>query len=230
MSIGLIGVLSSLVIGVVMGSLSGYYGGWVDLVIQRIIEVISAMPTIPLWLGFAAAVPVIWSPLQVHFTITLIVSLLAWTGLARETRGRFLAPRNEDFVTAARLDGSSEKRVIFRHILPSLTSHILAVATLAIPTMIVAETALPSLASGSSLLSSPRACCCRRPPILRLTDTGSARGFANRCWAWFTMENRGGFLRERLFNRDRTFRAMTCVAQCAGARMRIRRGGFLPLR
>lgn len=148
MSIGLIGVLSSLLIGVVMGSLSGYYGGWVDLTIQRIIEVISAMPTIPLWLGLAAAVPVTWSPLQVYFIITLIVSLLAWTGLARETRGRFLALRNEDFVTAARLDGSSEKRVIFRHILPSLTSHILAVVTLAIPTMIVAETALSFLGIG----------------------------------------------------------------------------------
>lgn len=148
MSIGLIGVFSSLIIGTVLGALSGYFGGWVDLSVQRLIEVISAMPTIPLWLGFAAAIPLTWSPLKVYFIITLIVSLLAWTGLAREVRGRFLALRNEDFVTAAKLDGSSTRRVIFRHILPSLTSHILAVVTLAIPTMIVAETALSFLGIG----------------------------------------------------------------------------------
>lgn len=148
MSIGLIGVISSLIIGTVFGALSGYFGGWVDLAVQRLIEVISAMPTIPLWLGFAAAIPLTWSPLQVYFIITLIVSLLAWTGLAREVRGRFLSLRDEDFVTAAKLDGSSTSRVIFRHILPSLTSHILAVTTLAIPTMIVAETALSFLGIG----------------------------------------------------------------------------------
>jgi peptide/nickel transport system permease protein len=148
MSIGLIGVTISLVLGVVLGSLSGFYGGAVDLVIQRIIEVISSMPTIPLWLGLAAAIPLTWSPLTVYFLITLIVSLFGWTGLAREVRGRFFALRSEDFVTAARLDGSSERRLIFRHILPSLTSHILAVVTLALPTMIVAETALSFLGIG----------------------------------------------------------------------------------
>ncbi len=148
MSIGLIGVISSLIIGTVLGALSGYFGGWVDLAVQRLIEIISAMPTIPLWLGFAAAIPLTWSPLQVYFIITLIVSLLAWTSLAREVRGRFLSLRREDFVTAAKLDGSSTGRVIFRHILPSLTSHILAVTTLAIPTMIVAETALSFLGIG----------------------------------------------------------------------------------
>ncbi|MBB4122468.1 peptide/nickel transport system permease protein [Martelella radicis] len=148
MSIGLIGVCISLVLGVVMGALSGYYGGWVDLLIQRIIEIISAMPTIPLWLGLAAAIPVSLAPLKVYFLITLIVSLLGWTSLAREVRGRFFALRGEDFVTAARLDGSGERRIIFRHILPSLTSHILAVVTLALPTMIVAETALSFLGVG----------------------------------------------------------------------------------
>jgi len=148
MSIGLIGVVISLTLGVILGSLSGFYGGWVDLTIQRIIEVISSMPTIPLWLGLAAAVPLTWSPLQVYFVITLIVSLFGWTGLAREVRGRFFALRSEDFVTAARLDGSTERRLIFRHILPSLTSHILAVVTLALPTMIVAETALSFLGIG----------------------------------------------------------------------------------
>ena len=148
MSIGLIGVTISLFLGVVLGSISGFYGGWVDLVIQRVIEVISSMPTIPLWLGLAAAIPLSWSPITVYFVITLIVSLFGWTGLAREVRGRFFALRNEDFVTAARLDGSSERRLIFRHILPSLTSHILAVVTLALPTMIVAETALSFLGIG----------------------------------------------------------------------------------
>ena len=148
MSIGLIGVASSLVIGTVLGALSGYYGGWVDLSVQRLIEVISAMPTIPLWLGLAAAIPITWSPLKVYFVITLIVSLLAWTSLAREVRGRFFSLKDEDFVTAAMLDGSSQRRIIFRHIMPSLTSHILAVVTLAIPTMIVAETALSFLGIG----------------------------------------------------------------------------------
>jgi peptide/nickel transport system permease protein len=148
MSIGLIGVFISLTLGVVLGSISGFYGGWVDLTIQRVIEVISAMPTIPLWLGLAAAIPLTWSPLTVYFLITLIVSLFGWTGLAREVRGRFLSLRGEDFVTAAKLDGSGERRLIFRHILPSLTSHILAVVTLALPTMIVAETALSFLGIG----------------------------------------------------------------------------------
>ena len=148
MSIGLLGVCISLCLGVTLGSLAGFYGGAVDATIARIIEVISSMPTIPLWLGLAAAIPLTWSPLTVYFVITLIVSLFGWTGLAREVRGRFFALRNEDFVTAAKLDGSTEKRVIFRHILPSLTSHILAVVTLALPTMIVAETALSFLGIG----------------------------------------------------------------------------------
>lgn len=174
MSIGLIGVASTLLIGVVLGALSGYYGGWVDLSVQRLIEIISAMPTIPLWLGLAAAIPVTWSPLQVYFIITLIVSLLAWTGLAREVRGRFFALRGEDFVTAARLDGSSQRRVIFRHILPSLTSHILAVVTLAIPTMIVAETALSFLGIGL------------KPPVVSwgvlLQDAQNVRTVATAPW------------------------------------------------
>jgi peptide/nickel transport system permease protein len=148
MSIGLLGVVVSLVLGVILGSISGFYGGAVDTVIQRVIEVVSSMPTIPLWLGLAAAIPLTWSPLEVYFIITLIVSLFGWTGLAREVRGRFFALRGEDFVTAARLDGANEPRLIFRHILPSLTSHILAVITLALPIMIVAETALSFLGIG----------------------------------------------------------------------------------
>lgn len=174
MSIGLIGVGISLCLGVVLGSLSGFHGGWVDLTIQRIIEVISSMPTIPLWLGLAAAIPLTWSPLQVYFVITLIVSLFGWTGLAREVRGRFYALRNEDFVTAARLDGSTERRLIFRHILPSLTSHILAVVTLALPTMIVAETALSFLGIGL------------KPPVVSwgvlLQDAQNVRTIATAPW------------------------------------------------
>ncbi len=174
MSIGLVGVSISLLLGVVLGSLSGFYGGWVDTVIQRIIEVVSAMPTIPLWLGLAAAIPLTWSPLSVYFVITLIVSLLGWTGLAREVRGRFLSLRGEDFVTAARLDGSSEGRLIFRHILPSLTSHILAVVTLAVPTMIVAETSLSFLGVGL------------KPPVVSwgvlLQDAQNIRSVATAPW------------------------------------------------
>jgi peptide/nickel transport system permease protein len=174
MSIGLIGVGISLCLGVILGAISGFYGGVVDLVIQRIIEVISSMPTIPLWLGLAAAIPLTWSPLTVYFLITLIVSLFGWTGLAREVRGRFLALRSEDFVTAAKLDGSSERRLIFRHILPSLTSHILAVVTLALPTMIVAETALSFLGIGL------------KPPVVSwgvlLQDAQNVRTIATAPW------------------------------------------------
>lgn len=174
MSIGLVGVVISLILGVAMGSLSGFYGGWVDLVIQRIIEVVSSIPTIPLWLGLAAAIPLTWPPLRVYFVITLIVSLLGWTSLAREVRGRFLALRGDDFVTAARLDGSSETRLIFRHILPSLTSHILAVVTLAVPTMIVAETSLSFLGIGL------------KPPVVSwgvlLQDAQNVRTVATAPW------------------------------------------------
>ncbi len=174
MSIGLAGVTISLLLGVVLGAISGFYGGWVDLLIQRVIEVVTAMPTIPLWLGLAAAIPLTWSPLQVYFVITLIVSLLGWTSLAREVRGRFLALRNEDFVVAARLDGSSERRLIFRHILPSLTSHILAVVTLAVPSMIVAETSLSFLGIGL------------KPPVVSwgvlLQDAQNIRAVATAPW------------------------------------------------
>ncbi|MDX0509667.1 ABC transporter permease subunit [Sinorhizobium medicae] len=174
MSIGLVGVAISLTLGVVMGAVSGYYGGWVDTLIQRVIEIVSAMPTIPLWLGLAAAIPLSWSPLSVYFMVTLIVSLLSWTGLAREVRGRFFALRGDDFVTAARLDGAGERRIIFRHILPSLTSHILAVVTLAIPTMIVAETSLSFLGVGL------------KPPVVSwgvlLQDAQNVRTVATAPW------------------------------------------------
>jgi peptide/nickel transport system permease protein len=148
LSIGLVGVVMSLVFGVIVGGYSGYYGGWFDGAVQRIIEFIRSLPTIPLWLGMAAALPRDWSALQTYFAITTILSLVGWTELARVVRGRFLALRTEDFVTAARLDGASDWRIVTRHMVPNFTSHIIAAATLAVPGMILAETALSFLGLG----------------------------------------------------------------------------------
>lgn len=148
MSIGLVGVAIAMVLGIALGGASGYYGGRVDAVIQRLIEFTLSLPTIPIWLALAAALPPSWPIYQQYFVITLIVSLVGWTELGRVVRGRFLAMKNEDFVIAARLDGASEGRIIFRHMLPSLTSHIIASLTLAIPLMILAETALSFLGLG----------------------------------------------------------------------------------
>mgnify|MGYP003334707883 CR=1 FL=1 len=143
---GIWGVL--LLVIIVLGGIAGYYGGWIDAAITRVIEVIRSIPTIPLWMGLAAALPNTWSVTQVYFAITIIISLIGWTELARVVRGRFLSLRTEDFVTAARLDGASEMRIIFRHMLPSFMSHIVASVTLAIPAMILAETALSFLGLG----------------------------------------------------------------------------------
>ncbi len=148
MSIGLLGVTLSLCIGLILGGLSGYYGGTIDMVVQRLVELILSLPTIPIWLGLSAALPQDWPPLIRYFAITVILSLVGWTELARVVRGRFLALRTEDFVTAARLDGGSQLRVIFRHMMPSMFSHIIASVTLAIPAMIIAETALSFLGLG----------------------------------------------------------------------------------
>jgi peptide/nickel transport system permease protein len=148
MSLGLMGVFLSVVLGIVLGGVSGYYGGKVDWVIQRLIEYILSLPTIPIWLALASALPKNWSVEAQYFAITCIVSLVGWTELGRVVRGRFLAMRGEVFVTAARLDGCSEARVIFRHMLPSLTSHIIAAVTLAVPMIILAETSLSFLGLG----------------------------------------------------------------------------------
>jgi peptide/nickel transport system permease protein len=148
LTIGLVGVTMSLVLGVVLGGLSGFYGGIVDTLIQRVIEIFRSIPTIPLWMGLAAAVPRDWSILQVYFAITIIISLLGWTELARVVRGRFLALREEDFVVSARLVGCSQMRTIFVHMVPSFMSHIIAATTLALPAMIVSETALSFLGLG----------------------------------------------------------------------------------
>jgi peptide/nickel transport system permease protein len=146
--IGLVGVFLSLVIGLILGGISGYYGGRIDFVIQRVIEFVLSLPTIPIWLALGAALPQGWPPERIYLCITIILSLVGWAQLARVVRGRFLSLRTEDFVTAARLDGASEKRIIFRHMLPSFASHIIASITLAIPAMILAETALSFLGLG----------------------------------------------------------------------------------
>jgi peptide/nickel transport system permease protein len=148
MTIGLVGVSFSLFLGILLGGISGYFGGWIDNLIQRLIEFLQSLPSIPLWIGLAAAIPPNVAPEQVYLFITVILSLLGWTGLARVVRGRFLALKTEDFVRAARLDGCSPLRIIFRHMLPSFLSHIIAVVTLAIPGMILAETALSFLGIG----------------------------------------------------------------------------------
>lgn len=148
LTIGLVGVTMSLVLGVILGGLSGFYGGIADTLIQRVIEILRSIPTIPLWMGLAAALPRDWSILQVYFAITIIISLLAWTELARVVRGRFLSLREEDFVVSARLVGCSQMRTIFVHMVPSFMSHIIAATTLALPAMIVSETALSFLGLG----------------------------------------------------------------------------------
>ncbi len=131
-----------------LGGSSGYYGGRIDFASQRVIEFILALPTIPIWLALSAALPQNWPALAIYFMITLILSLFGWAQLARVVRGRFLSLRTEDFVVAARLDGASEMRIIFRHMLPSFVSHIVAAMTLAVPAMILAETALSFLGLG----------------------------------------------------------------------------------
>lgn len=148
MSIGLVGVFLSFFLGILLGGVSGYYGGFIDNVVQRLIEFLGSVPTLPLWLGLSAALPPWWSPLRVYFGISIILSLVGWTGMARVVRGRFLSLREEDFVLAAQLYGASELRIILRHMLPSFTSHIIASLTLAIPGMILGETALSFLGLG----------------------------------------------------------------------------------
>lgn len=148
LSLGLIGVIMSVALGIVLGGLAGYYGGKTDWAIMRVVEFILSLPTIPIWLALASALPKNWPPHLQYMAVTMIISLIGWTQLARVVRGRFLTMRGEVFVVAAKLDGCSEIRVIFRHMLPSLASHIIAAVTLAIPAMILAETSLSFLGLG----------------------------------------------------------------------------------
>ncbi len=177
MSVGLVGVGLSLLLGVILGGISGYYGGMIDNLIQRAIEILRSLPTIPLWMGLSAAIPLTWPPVRVYFAITVLLSLIGWTALAREVRGRFLSLKTEDFVIAARLDGVRELPIILRHMAPSMTSHIIASVTLAIPGMILAETALSFLGIGL------------RPPVVSwgvlLQEAQNVRSIATAPWLLF---------------------------------------------
>jgi peptide/nickel transport system permease protein len=177
MSVGLIGVIISLFLGILLGGISGYYGGAIDNLIQRLTEFLRSIPTIPLWMGLAAAIPLTWPPLRVYFAITLILSLIQWTGLARVVRGKFFALKTEDFVTAARLDGSGEVRIILHHMVPSFVSHIIASVTLSIPGMILSETSLSFLGIGL------------RPPVVSwgvlLQEAQNIRSIAACPWLLF---------------------------------------------
>jgi peptide/nickel transport system permease protein len=174
LSIGLVGIAISLVLGISIGGASGFYGGVVDIIVQRLIEFIRSIPTTPLWMGLSAALPTDIPPLARYFGITVILSFIGWTGLARVVRGRFLALREQDFVMAAKLAGASEGRVIMRHMVPSFMSHLIASVTLSIPGMILGETSLSFLGLGL------------RPPVVSwgvmLKDAQKLRVVAQAPW------------------------------------------------
>jgi peptide/nickel transport system permease protein len=146
--LGLTGELLTFVLGVCLGGISGYYGGKIDIVIQRVVEILQSLPTIPIWLAMAAAIPKEWTSLQGYFAMTLILAIIGWTGLCRVVRGKLLALREEDYARAALLAGASEGRVIFVHLVPNFLSHIIATMTLSIPGIILAETSLSFLGLG----------------------------------------------------------------------------------
>lgn len=148
LTVGLVGVFLSLFLGSVLGITSGYYGGLVDDLIQRQIELIRSFPSVPLWMALSAAVPVDWPVLKTYFAVSVILSFIGWTWLARQLRGKVLAIRNEDFILAAKLAGASDRRIIFRHLIPSTFGHIVVVSTLSMPAMILSETALSFLGLG----------------------------------------------------------------------------------
>ncbi len=177
LTVGLIGIMVSFVLGIVLGGLAGYYGGWVDSVVQRAIEIIRSFPELPLWMALSAALPVTWSPVGVFFGITIILGLIDWTGLGRAVRSKLLALREEDFCSAAVLMGARPSRVIGRHLLPNFMSHLIASATLSIPSMILGETALSFLGLGL------------RPPItswgVLLTEAQNINAVALYPWLMF---------------------------------------------
>jgi peptide/nickel transport system permease protein len=174
LSVGLVGVFLSLVLGVLLGGMAGLLGGIVDNLVQRTTEVLRSVPDIPLWMALATAVPARWDPIFVYFGITIILSLLRWTDMARVVRGKFLSLREEDFVMAAELDGVPRHRIITNHMIPSFLSHIIASATLSIPGMILGETALSFLSLGL------------RPPVVSwgvmLQDAQNVSALANTPW------------------------------------------------
>jgi peptide/nickel transport system permease protein len=177
LTIGLLGITMSFVLGIVIGGLAGYHGGVFDLIVQRVIEVLQSIPSIPLWMALAAIMPVTWSPILVYLGITAILGLLDWTGLARAVRSKLLALREEDYVLAAQLMGAGSSRIIGRHLVPGFMSHLIATATLSIPGMILGETALSFLGLGL------------RPPItswgILLTEARSVSVIAFYPWLLF---------------------------------------------
>lgn len=174
LSIGVIGLFISFFLGLIIGGVSGFAGGWVDNAIQRFIEFIRSIPTLPLWMALAAALPKEWPPLQVYFAITLIIGLLGWTHLARRVRGKLLSLRGEDYVTAAKIAGSSDWRIIFRHMVPSFLSYIIVDLSISFPYMILGETSLSFIGLGL------------RPPVISwgvlLQDAQNVRAIALYPW------------------------------------------------
>ncbi len=148
LTIGLLGVFISFLLGLSIGALSGYIGGWVDNIIQRLIELLRSFPAIPLWLALSAALPSSWSPIQVYLGITAVLSFIGWTALARQVRGKIMSLKNEDYVVAAIIAGSGKGRILIKHLLPACMSHIIVSLTLAVPAMILGETALSFLGLG----------------------------------------------------------------------------------
>jgi peptide/nickel transport system permease protein len=179
LTIGLIGISISFVLGIVIGGFAGYHGGLFDLLVQRVIEVLQSLPSLPLWMALAAIMPVTWSPIIVYFGITIILGILDWTGLARAVRSKLLSLREEDYVLAAQLMGARPRRIIGRHLVPGFMSHLIATATISIPSMILGETALSFLGLGL------------RPPItswgILLTEARSVSVIAFYPWLLLPM-------------------------------------------
>lgn len=148
LSIGLVGVFLSFFLGIVLGGISGYFGGIVDEIIQRMIDLLISIPQLPLWMALSASLPRDWPTLQTYFAITIILSIIGWTGLARVVRGKLLQLREEDYALAAQAAGASDRRIIFKHLLPGFTSHLIVSLTLSVPGMILAETALSFIGLG----------------------------------------------------------------------------------
>ncbi|OHC76927.1 MAG: peptide ABC transporter permease [Rhodospirillales bacterium RIFCSPLOWO2_12_FULL_58_28] len=148
LTVGLLGISISFILGIVIGGIAGYFGGWADIVIQRIIEILRSLPELPLWMALSASLPITWSPILIYLGITVILGLLDWPGLARAVRSKLLALREEDYCSAARLMGARPGRIIGRHLLPNFMSHLIASVTLSVPSMILGETALSFLGLG----------------------------------------------------------------------------------
>ena len=177
--IGLIGQLMTIAFGTILGAMSGYYGGWIDQLIQRATELLGAIPDIPLFMALAAAIPSFWSPISVYFMLTLILSFVRWGGLARQVRGLILSLREREYALAAKSAGGSDSRIMFRHLLPGTMSHVIVIATLAIPSMILSETALSWLGLGL------------RPPLtswgVLLQDAATVRAIHTTPWELWTV-------------------------------------------